>query len=184
MNLLLTMGMFLWGIGKVDKKLLGSLATVFLIGYGVEVAGVNTGVLFGDYHYGSPLGWQIFNVPLMIGVNWVLLSLAAFGIANKLMDSAIAKVVLASILMVLLDFVIEPVAVTLDFWNWVALPENLEAALPRNYDIPLQNYIMWFVTALGVNSIWYLGVKHIDFKLSCFILGLQLIFFAILNMIL
>lgn len=183
LNLLLTISLFIWGNGQYDVAFFKTLIIVFLIGYGVEVAGVNTGMLFGDYYYGSPLGFQLFHVPLMIGVNWCLLSLAACGIAMRLVKPIWARVVLASVLMVLLDMVMEPVAVTLDFWNWVPLPDP-GVVPPRNFDIPLQNYGMWFVTALVINTIILSTIKQIDFRLATFIFGLQAVFFALLNVLL
>jgi len=54
-------------------QLLGLLAVIFLISFFVEVAGVNTGVVFGNYQYGNALGLKLFNTPLMIGLNWVLM---------------------------------------------------------------------------------------------------------------
>ena len=38
-----------------------------------EAIGVNTGLLFGTYEYGANLGFKIFGVPLIIGVNWTVL---------------------------------------------------------------------------------------------------------------
>lgn len=131
-----------------------------------------TGVLFGEYSYGSPLGWKVFDVPLMIGVNWFLLSFASLGIAGKLFNGAIPRVLLSAALMVLLDVLIEPVAIALDFWQWQAV------------DVPLQNYVMWFVAALVINGIVHSMVKQIDFKTSAYLFGAQIYFFTVLGFIL
>ena len=184
MNLLLTAGLFIWGLEQYNRNFFITASMVFLLGYGVEVAGVNTGLLFGEYYYGSPLGWKLFNTPLMIGVNWFLLSFAASGIAEKLTQNAIAKVVLASALMVGLDFLIEPVAVSLDFWNWASLPAEGAAAPAKNYHIPIQNYIMWFVSALVINSVIHWRIKHLNFNLSALIFAVQITFFGLLNWLL
>ena len=45
----------------------------FLITFSVEVAGVKTGMLFGSYAYIENLGIKIFDVPLLIGLNWMML---------------------------------------------------------------------------------------------------------------
>ena len=39
-----------------------------------ETIGVNFGILFGDYEYGENLGFKIFGVPFLIGINWIVLT--------------------------------------------------------------------------------------------------------------
>ena len=74
--------------------------------------------------------------------------------------------------MVMLDILIEPVAIQLDFWNW------------RDIDVPIQNYIMWFLAAFMINGVVSIILKEIDFKTSVFVFGVQAYFFTILNIIL
>lgn len=183
MNLLLTSGLFIWGVNQFNINFFVTAFIVFLLGYGVEVAGVQTGVLFGEYYYGKPLGWQVFNVPLIIGVNWFLLAFSASGIANRLTNKAVPKVLIASCLMVALDFVIEPVAVALDFWNWMPLSTNGEIP-PKNFAVPLQNYIMWFAAAMVINSVIHWRIKQINYPLAAFIFSVQIVFFGVLNWLL
>ena len=54
----------------------------YLTGFLFEVAGVNTGNIFGDYSYGPVLGWQIWNTPLIIGANWLLLIYSSSALVN------------------------------------------------------------------------------------------------------
>src|ERR1700754_2346566 len=58
---------------SMDGRLLLFVACTFIGGYGVEWLGVNKHLLFGHYQYGQTLGFQLGNVPLIIGVNWFLL---------------------------------------------------------------------------------------------------------------
>src|SRR6056297_2721763 len=46
--------------------------TAALIGTVAEAIGVQTGIIFGEYIYGSVLGPKIFDTPLMVGVMWAL----------------------------------------------------------------------------------------------------------------
>lgn len=172
MNLLLTAGLFLWGIGRRDFKLFTAAFLAFFLGYIVEVAGVATGLLFGEYSYGAPLGWKVFDVPLMIGVNWFLLSFSSLGLIGGVLKNRVAKIVISALLMVLLDVLIEPVAIALDFWTWAEV------------DVPFQNYLMWFFAALVINTgvLWF--VKTIDFKTSLYVFGAQVYFFTVLNFLL
>ena len=59
MNLLLTAALFFWGIGRRGFKMFSAAFSAFILGYIVEVAGVSTGALFGEYSYGAPLGWKL-----------------------------------------------------------------------------------------------------------------------------
>lgn len=168
-NLLLTLAIFLWANGHINKSLVLSFIITFLIGYGVEVAGVHTGVLFGNYQYGSALGLKIFDVPLMIGVNWFLLAIAGRGIAEKASKNSYAQITLASSLMVLLDILIEPVAIQLDFWSW------------ENNIIPLQNFVMWFITAAVIQLILSKLKPSLNIVICLAVYFTQLAFFGILN---
>lgn len=176
MNLLLTAGLFIYGLNQFNLKFFTIAFITFLLGYGVEVAGVHTGVLFGEYYYGSPLGWKLFDVPSMIGVNWFLLSFSSVGIAKRLFQSKLAVVTFSAILMVLLDVIIEPIAVELDFWNWG------NDATTKNFNVPFQNYVMWLIAALGINSLVVFNIKTLKFSYSAFVFGLQIVFFGILNL--
>src|SRR5581483_3953042 len=45
-----------------------------MIGLSVEIMGVQTGFPFGSYFYTVKLGPRLFGVPVIIGLNWLLLS--------------------------------------------------------------------------------------------------------------
>jgi bisanhydrobacterioruberin hydratase len=109
---------------------------IFLLSFFVEVLGVNTHVIFGNYRYGDGLGIKIFGTPLMIGINWVLLIYSSASILELTKWRAVNQVFMASLLMVLFDLILEHVAPLLDMWEW---HENT---------IPIQNYLAWFALAL------------------------------------
>ena len=66
--------------------------------------------------------------------------------------------------MVLLDLMIEPVAIRLDFWHWQAEV------------IPLQNYLMWFLVALLMNWILTFNKFKFNMKLGFGLLISQVLF--------
>lgn len=141
----------------------------FASGFLVEVAGVHTGVIFGSYTYGKTLGIQLWEVPLMIGINWLLLVYASGSVATKFSDNIFINSLLGSIIMVLLDFFIEPVAIELDFWQW------------QEGKIPFQNFVGWFVTAFLLQLLFHslkFDKKNI---LAKYVLFVQAIFFIILQ---
>jgi putative membrane protein len=41
----------------------------FMVGMAAEIAGVNTGRVFGSYYYTPSFGWQFMGVPVIIGVS-------------------------------------------------------------------------------------------------------------------
>jgi len=145
---------------------------VFLLGYGIEVAGVQTGVIFGEYEYGSILGIKFWRTPLMIGVNWVLLTYAAGYTVNTLSPNlnSVIKAAIAATLLVLLDFLIEPVAVKWDMWSWAEV------------DIPMQNYLAWWLIAFIMMQIFYYSFKNSTNKVAVAVLIIQFLFFGLLNL--
>lgn len=73
-NLLLGAALLLWNFPiKNGRKSLVIWTSIYLIGIGAEIIGVNTGLLFGNYSYGNNLGPKIVGVPPIIGINWIVL---------------------------------------------------------------------------------------------------------------
>jgi len=141
---------------------------IYLAGFFVEVVGVNTGKIFGNYSYGESLGITIFKTPLIIGINWLLLVYLTSSTTELLKVSSGIKIFLASGIMLGYDIIIEPLAPQLDMWTWA------------NNQIPVRNYIAWFVLALIFTSlIKIVGVKTRN-KLAPVLLVCQLLFFIIL----
>lgn len=99
------------------KESIGIVAAISF-GFFLEVLGVHSKLIFGEYTYGENLGVKLWGVPLMIGVNWFILSYASAAVVNKLGVSLWLKVLLASVLMVGIDFLIEPIAPKFDFWSF------------------------------------------------------------------
>lgn len=168
LNLLLTLALIKWADGDFSVRGILAFVVVFLIGFWVEVAGVHTGVLFGEYQYGTPLGFQWLDVPLMIGVNWFILGYASAGLASYFVKNAWARILISAMLMVGLDVFIEPVAIELDFWQWAG------------GDIPIRNYLMWFVTALVVQGALHIIGNKKDRKAGVYVYFIQLYFFIAL----
>ena len=116
----LNMMLSFWALYVTSKKsdrLKLVLLLIYFVGLSVEVIGINTGIPFGTYVYLDGLGSKIMGTPLVIGLNWVLLSWAAvqsasyFSIQNKLFKWAIAILI-----MLIIDMVMEPVAPDLRMW--------------------------------------------------------------------
>ena len=152
-----------------DKKSKIGLILIFLFGLIVEILGVNYGLFFGEYSYGANLGPKIYEVPYVIGFNWVLLIIATGSISDKLIKGKeIYKILFASLLMVLIDLLIEKSAPKLDFWEFVISP------------VPFSNYLWWFIFSLCFQYIFFKTVKTKEYNLSSNILVIQFFFFGML----
>ena len=152
-----------------DKKSKIGLILIFLFGLIVEILGVNYGLFFGEYNYGANLGPKIYEVPYVIGFNWVLLIIATGSISDKLIKGKeIYKILFASFLMVLIDLLIEKSAPKLDFWEFVISP------------VPFSNYLWWFIFSIGFQYIFFKTVKAKEYNLSSNILVIQFLFFGML----
>lgn len=129
--------------------------TVYLVSLVVEMVGVNTGVLFGQYRYGATLGWQVAHTPLIIGVNWLILMLGAASISSGLSSfmgfsgtryvDTIFRIFTGAFLAVSLDFLLERVAPWMDMWSW------------ETARIPGRNYLTWLILSIIFQSYYVLG---------------------------
>jgi putative membrane protein len=169
LNLLLTLTIIM--INHTDWKKWWVFALTYLLGYFVEVLGVNTGFPFGAYEYGTVLGPKLIATPLMIGVNWLILLYASNSIASSFGLTAITKSLGAAALMVILDYAIEPVAIQYEFWTWAQV------------DPPFENYMAWFVIAFGLSLIWQLSKIELNKKIAIAVYGVEFGFFAALNLL-
>lgn len=171
LNLMLTLFIFLKVNNDFSKKFLLLSAIIFIIGFAIEAIGVATGVLFGNYNYGELFSFKIFETPILIGVNWLFLSLSAFGVVQYFTNKSYFLIVIPALIMTGLDFFIEPVAMKLGFWNW------------ENNIIPLQNFVMWFITSIVIHSIIFYIKLKINAKVSAAIIVAQFIFFGALYLL-
>ena len=118
---------------KIDAKTIGVFAFIYIFGFLIEIIGVQSGLIFGNYHYGDTLGIMLLNTPLLIGLNWLLVAYISASLISRYKLNAFLYVVSGAAIMVLYDVVLEQIAPILDMWHW---KDNI---------IPLQNYVAWFV---------------------------------------
>ncbi len=153
LNLLLSLGMVLWHIKGYNYKVIIGLAIPFFLGFIAEALGVNFGLIFGTYIYGENLGYKVFGVPLMICVNWTLLTATTADVAKYISKNSVISALIGAALMTGLDFILEVSAPRFDFWEF------------ENGVVPIQNYIGWFVTAF----IAHLGYQSFKVKTNTII---------------
>ena len=158
----------------------------FAVGMCTEMLGVNTGLLFGQYQYGNVLGYKLFGVPLLIGINWFVIVFCSGSITHQIQcwiegkyqdaDQQLSSVIkLVSLifdsatLATFFDYVMEPVAVKLGFWKW------------QNNEIPFYNFLCWFIISALLMLVFQVLKfnKRNYFAIHLFII--QLLFFMALR---
>ena len=142
LNLLLT-GLLLFLSEKNYIKTTATLLIILIGGFLVEYIGVHTGLLFGNYDYGAALGPKMGEIPLVIGVNWFCIVLASCALIYRFKINIVLKAIIAGALCTGMDFLIEPVAMKLDFWDW------------ENGVIPIWNYVCWFGFASFFSLVYF-----------------------------
>lgn len=152
-NMLLMLLLIVWTQKQKNAAFYLFAFICYVIGFTTEAIGIHTGFLFGSYTYGSTLGYKLRDIPLLIGINWFII-IYCCGIAMHTLQQKIRSrllpedvnrytwwsrasiVVDGALLAVFFDWVMEPVAVALGFWQW------------EGATIPALNYISWFVVSL------------------------------------
>ncbi len=167
-NLLFATALLLYNAQKPDKAYWLWFGICALAGFGIEVVGVQTGVVFGEYTYGRILGISLGGVPLIIGLNWSLLVFASAALVSHLKISLVTKAAVAATIMVAYDLFLEPVAIRFAFWDWAGGP------------VPMQNYIAWWVIAFLMLLGVFKYVKNMRNRTALYILGIQTLFFIII----
>lgn len=170
-HLLLMFAVIVFTYNGNVKRLSLFICGVFLCGWLVEVLGVHTGKIFGSYYYGNTLGYKIAAVPLLMGVNWVIL---IFSVGQMMKSFKIRNSILASVLgataLIIFDFFLEPVAMKFNYWQW------------DWKEIPAQNFIAWFIVSVILLKFYYaLGLKQQKY-IGTVMFTSQLIFFVVLYM--
>lgn len=170
--LLLINGTLLWLIirSNGDRRLWGWSLAVYVFTFAVEATGVATGAIFGEYAYGAGMKVQWLGVPLVIALNWTLLTLGVNDLAARLTASPWLRAVAAAILIAAYDWFIEPVAIRLDYWQWAT-----------GHSIPIQNYIAWAVVAFVASLPLHLLKIRFRHWLLPLYLGVQWLYFVLMG---
>jgi bisanhydrobacterioruberin hydratase len=186
-NLLLMFALLLWTQRSPNGFFFLFVAVAAFTGIAVEITGVNTGLLFGHYSYGSVLGYKWKGVPLLIGINWFITiyccGIAIHTLLQRVINAsaattrippqtirALSVIVDGASLAVFFDWVMEPVAVKLGFWQWGG-----------NGSIPVFNYVCWFGISLLLLACFHFLRFSKSNKFAVHLLLIQVMFFLLLR---
>ena len=143
---------------------------IFFVGMIAEILGVQYGLIFGNYQYGNNLGLKLLGVPILIGFNWVVLTVICGSISSKIFKkSKVLSIILGITLMLLIDITLEPIAPVLDYWEF------------SGSKAPLQNYIGWGITSLITQTLYQYFYKTKEFIFSINLFIAQFLFFLGFN---
>ena len=140
---------------------------VWPVAWLAEFSSTRTGIPFGLYHYtGDTRGRELFigNVPLMDSLSFTFLAYASFCLARlvwaRRMPSATAITLLSGVLMMLLDIVIDPLAVRGDRWFLGRIFFYPDGG--PYFGVPLSNFLGWFIVGVaGVGGYLWLRLTRV-----------------------
>ena len=112
------------------------LLYIALLGFIMEGLSIHTGFPYGFFEYGSLMGPTLAGVPFLLAFAWPPLVIGAYAV----MQRSSYAVVGTTVFLLLLDLVLDPVAVILGQWDWAV--EGIY------YGIPFQNFLGWTLTGL------------------------------------
>lgn len=153
----------------IGKKTVFYWATIAVAGYLLEVAGIQTGLVFGRYVYEGSLGLEVWETPLLIGVNWLFLTCACGSVSTYFNIRPGLQVLLATVFMVVYDRVLEVAAPVMNMWTW------------EGGQVPLRNYISWFIAALCFQWLWKKEQPGTANRMALPLLVFQLLMFILVT---
>ncbi|MDD4618937.1 MAG: carotenoid biosynthesis protein [Bacteroidales bacterium] len=171
LSLLFVFAAVLYHHKRWDAKFIYFGISVATLSFLIEMAGVKTGLVFGIYSYKGSLGAELLETPLMIGLNWFMLTYCSAAIMTYVakrsagfMGSAL-KATGGALLMLGYDFVAELVAPVMNMWEF------------QDMRPPAENYVMWFALALTFHiTLNALGIQARG-KPAMALFLLQMVFF-------
>ena len=185
-NLCLMAALLIWNQPQKNVGFALFVGLAFITGMATEMIGVNTGKLFGEYKYGTVLGVKFNGVPWLIGINWFIIIFCSGSVMVQMQQwfskkfekegstlspliTGISLVIDGALLATFFDWVMEPVAMKLGFWQW------------QNSNIPFYNYLCWLIISclLLVVYRWCSFTKPNYFAVHLLII--QLLFFLALR---
>lgn len=155
-------------IQKTSLKTIFTFLAFYFSFWLIELIGVYSSFPFGCYYYGDNLGFKILDIPLIIGLNWLLLLcvsekisealilkifpkiLTADQIFKKITKINLVKSLITASIMLFIDILIEQHAARLGYWFW---QDNI---------IPVNNYLSWFFISFTASLI----LKALDLKIN------------------
>ena len=127
----------------VDRRALGWIGALTAYTYLIEGVGVATGWPYGEFAYTVDLGPMLAGVPVALPVFFIPLVTNAYLLCLLLLgpraDSVWVRLATVIPVVVAMDIVLDPGAVSLGFWDFGG---------GAFYDVPVSNYAGWVLSAI------------------------------------
>ncbi|WP_245634042.1 bisanhydrobacterioruberin hydratase [Halalkalicoccus paucihalophilus] len=139
----------------IDRRAAIGLSVLALFTWGIELAGVLTGLPYGEFSYGVELGPMLFDlVPLGLPVFYFPILLNSYLLALLFLGtpSLLRRFVLTLGIVLALDLILDPGAVALGFWGW-EVPGGY-------YGVPAINYLGWALSGSVAIAILQFSFDH------------------------
>ena len=150
------------------------LLAVGVYGFGIEILGLTTGVLFGDYKYTAVLGPGMFGVPYALISSWMVVTAFAVFILVYLRIPRKWWVIFGPPVMVILDLILEPAATgPMGAWIW--------ESSGGYYGVPINNFVGWFIASIPIFT--FLSLSRYASRGSWYIAASVLLFFIALSVV-
>lgn len=135
------------------RRMLGFLVWGFAVAFAAEYASTRIGIPFGMYHYTETTrGAELFlaNVPLFDSLSFPFLAYAALCLARRALGPVGKGTLTAAsgVLMMLLDVVIDPIAVRGDRWFLGRIFYYPEGG--AYFGVPLSNFGGWMIVGWAI----------------------------------
>lgn len=133
------------------------LTVAFILGFIVEWAGIQNGIIFGSRYSYTGVDFLLYGVPLIVPLYWAALSYTTYCVVNSFLKwkniekpSKHNKRLLRLVVLMIsdclvigsLDLLLDPVAVALDIWQWE------EAG--QFQGVPVGNFFGWMLMAIMI----------------------------------
>jgi putative membrane protein len=138
-------------LGGVRAFFLLSLLSAFA--YLIETIALRTGFPYGTFHYNNALGTVLFDtIPWTVPLGWVPLIIASWTLVRRTPLHPRAHILGTTALLVLIDLILDPAAVSLGFWTY---------AHPGFWGgVPYTNFFGWVFSGFVGSLFLYLCTKH------------------------
>lgn len=148
-----------------NSKTILVFGIIMLLSFLLEMMGVSSGKLFGNYQYDNGLGIKLFDTPIIIGLIWLFLVYASQSIASKISQKSSSKILIGATLMVFYDLLMERVAPIMNLWHFTT-------PYP-----PIANFVSWFMAAVVFHTLLVTNMINVENNTARSLFWIQMGFF-------
>ena len=136
------------------KKGVLAIIVLSIFALSIETIAIKTGFPYGEFIYMDKLGYKLFGItPWTVPLAWVPLVLGSMTIAQRFSKHLFGQVVISTFLLVVIDLVLDPGAVAMDFWKYTQ-PSVY-------YGVPLSNFLGWIFSGFIGSILLYIFLRTI-----------------------